>query len=131
MSPSDICKTFAVELEALENITNTSDENQPIPEIVTMYHRVINVSSMITVLDDARPDKQVLSEQILHARHLISKFNSDIHPRVQEQLFLVVQELGDAIRNMEHTGRNDSSTYDELRQAMSTLDFVGQYDRTL
>ena len=112
-----------------------------ISQIIPIYHHVLNISSMESVLKqffkDIEPDDK--SKNILNnSEKLISeKFNSVLHPKFMSHLsdliFNSVSELK-AQKNSQKTEteiKNDATMYDKLRKLMSTKEFVEQYDKGL
>ena len=139
-----ISKILNSEMQKLENqiddaLQDTS--NLDISQIIPIYHRVLNVSSMQSVLKqffkDIEPDNE--SKNILNnTEKLISeKFNSILHPKflvhVSDMINISVHEL-QSQKNSQKTEteiKNDAEMYEKLRELMSTKEFVEQYDKGL
>ena len=140
-SAEDISKMFQTEYQKLQNLFDVADSKTDvnIHEIIETYYQVMNVSSMSTMLKqqaDSQPKE--LLEKIHQTEKLISKrFDSIIHPKIMETLSMSIQELSKNLqsknsgeKSKEQT-ESDAKLFDELRQAMSTKEFVEQYDDEL
>lgn len=140
-SAEDISKMFEIESQKLETqfdmVDSKSDMN--IHEIVETYYQVMNVFSMATMLkQQADSEPKELVKKIQETEKLISqRFNSIIHPRVMEKLSISIQKLTKNLQS-ENSGEKskeqtelDAKLFDELRQNMSTKEFVEQYDNGL
>ena len=139
-----ISKILNSEMQKLENqiddaLQDTS--NLDISQIIPIYHQVLNVSSMQSVLKqffkDIEPDNE--SKNMLNnTEKLISeKFNSILHPKflvhVSDMINISVHEL-QSQKNSQKTEteiKNDAEMYEKLRELMSTKEFVEQYDKGL
>ena len=142
MTSSDaISQMFASESQKLTNLFDTADSktDMNIHEIVETYYQVMNVSSMATMLKeqgDSEPEE--LLEKITQTEKLISeRFNSVIHPKIMEKLSSSIQDLTKNLQS-EPSGEKskeqiekDAKMFDELRQTMSTKEFVEQYETGL
>ena len=140
-SIDDISRMFHIESEKLENLINnaTTKSELSIHEIIETYYQIMNVSSMITMLKqqiDVEEHKSFL-EKIQEAEKIISeKFNSIIHPQIIDKLENSIQN---ATKNLQSDNgekskeviEDEAKLYEELRQKMSTKEFVEQYDKGL
>jgi len=140
-STEDISKMFEDESQKLKNFLDVADSkiNMNIPEIVETYYQVMNVSSMATMLkQQADSEPEELLERIGQTEKLISeRFDSSIHPKIMDNLSSSIQKLTKNLQS-ESTGEKskeqiekDAKLFDELRQTMSTKEFVEQYDSGL
>ncbi len=141
-SIDDISGMFHTESEKLENLINNASTKSElsIPEIIETYYQVTNVSSMTTMLKQQlhADEHQTLLDKIQEIEQVISdKFNSNIHPPIMEKLANSIQ---DAMKNLqsgssEQKSKNEieseAELYEQLRQTMSTKEFVEQYDKGL
>jgi len=141
-SIDDISNMFHTESEKLENLINNASTKSElsIPEIIETYYQVTNVSSMITMLKQQlhADEHQTLLDKIQEIEQVISdKFNSNIHPQIMEKLANSIQ---DAMKNLQSGSleqkpkneiESDAELYEQLRQTMSTKEFVEQYDKGL
>ena len=140
-SIDDISSMFHTESEKLEHLINhvTTKSELSIPEIIETYYQIINVSSMSTVLKQQinANEHQTLLDKIAKIDKVISdKFNSNIHPQIMEKLANSIQnttknlQSGNGEKSKEEI-ENKAKEYEELRQIMSTKEFVEQYDKEL
>jgi hypothetical protein len=136
-STEDISKIFQIESQKLQNLFDVADSKTDINihEIIETYYQVMNVSSMTTMLKQ-QPDSQSkeLLEKIQQTDKLISeRFDSIIHPKIMETLSTSIQELsnnlqsGNSGKKSKEETESDAKLFDELRQAMSTKEFIEQY----
>ena len=141
-SVDDISRMFHIESEKLENLINnaTTKSELSIHEIIETYYQIMNVSSMITMLKpqiDVDEHKSFL-EKIQETEKIISeKFNSNVHPQI---IKILAKSIQDTMKNLQSGGseqksreeiENEAKLYEELRQKMSTKEFVEQYDKGL
>jgi hypothetical protein len=137
-SAEDISKMFQSESQKLQNLFDVADSkiDMNIHEIIETYYQVMNVSSMITMLkQQVGSHPKELLEKIHQTEKLISeRFDSIIHPKITETLSTSIQELSKNLqsknsgeKSKEQT-ESDAKLFDELRQAMSTKEFVEQYE---
>lgn len=134
----DIFSMFVSESQKLHNLIDIANHkiDMNIHEIVETYYQVMNVSSIATMLkQQAYFEPKELLEKIQESEHLISeKFNSIIHPKILQKLSVNVQELtkhlqsGNLGEKSKEQIESDSRLFEELRQNMSTKEFVEQYD---
>jgi len=137
----DISTLYAIESEKLSNMITIADTKSDlsITQIIEMYYQIINVSSMITILKPQihGGNQKILLDKILETEKIISnKFNSEIHPQIMDHLEKSIQETtrilqtGSGQKTKEYI-ENQAKLYEELRQKMSTKEFVGQYAKGL
>ena len=137
-SAEEISKMFDIESEKLssliEGVNSKTDMN--IHEIVETYYQVMNVSSMATMLKEQSGSEPKILEKIQQTEKLISeKFDSTIHPRIMEQLSASIQELTTSLQSASPGEKSpeqtemDAKSFEELRQNMSTKEFVEQYEK--
>jgi len=141
-SVNDISRMFQTESEKLENLINNATTKSELSthEIIETYYQIMNISSMITML---KPQIDVGKQQsflgkIQETEKIISeKFNSIIHPQIIEQLTNSIEnttknlQSGSTGKKSKEEIENESKLYEELRQKMSTKEFVEQYDKGL
>ncbi len=141
-SIDEISNMFDTESEKLANLINnaTAKSELSIHEIVETYYQITNVSSMIAMLmQQLNPDEhKTLLDKIAETERVISeKFNSNIHPHVMENLEKSIQsatqnlQSGNSEQKSKEDIQNEAKLYEELRQKMSTKEFVEQYDKGL
>ena len=141
-SADDISSMFHDESEKLENLINnvTTKSELSLHEIIETYFQIMNVSSMAVILKQQlqADEHKILLDKIIDIERVISeKFNSSIHPQVLKKLTKSIQ---DSIKNLQSEDskqkskediENKAKLYEELRQKMSTKEFVEQYDKEL
>ena len=141
-SVDDISNMFHIESEKLENLINiaTTKPELSIHEIIETYYQIINVSSISAALKQQlqADEHKILLDKIADIEKVISeKFNSNLHPQILEKLAKSIQ---DSMKNLQSRGseqkskedtENEAKLYEELRQKMSTKEFVEQYDKGL
>ena len=138
-SAEEISKMFDSESQKLSSLFDVANSkiDMSIHEIVETYYQVMNVSSMATMLEQ-QPESEELIEKTRQIKKLISeRFDSDIHPKIVEHLSVSIQELTKILqsrnsgeKSKEQT-ESDSKSFDELRQTMSTKEFVEQYENMI
>jgi len=137
----DISQMFEDESKKLESLFDTTDSkiDMSIHEIIEIYYQVMNVSSMTTMLkQQADSEPKELMDKIQNTENLISKrFDDIIHPKIMEKLSVSIQNLTKNLQS-ENSGQKskeqiemDAKLFDELRQTMSTKEFVEQYESGL
>jgi len=138
-SAEDISKMFEDESKKIENLFDVADSKteMSIHEIVEAYYQVMNVSSMANMLKQVNPELE-LKKKISKTEKLISqRFDSIIHPRIIQNLSVSIQELtkklqsGNSGEKSKEQTELDTVLFDELRQNMSTKEFVEQYENGL
>ena len=142
MSFDDISSMFHTESEKLEKLINntTTKSELSISEVVETYYQIMNVSSMIIMLKsqlDVDKHKTLLDKITEIERVISEKFNSSTHPQIMEKLTKSIQKTtknlqsSDIEQKSKEDTENDAKLYEELRQKMSTKEFVEQYDKGL
>ena len=140
-SHEDISQMFDNESQKLhiliDNANVKSDLN--IHEIVETYYQVMNVSSMSSMLrGQVESGSKSLLDKIHETEKLISEqFNSNIHPQIMKILSnsIIVdtkklQSVSSGKKSKEDI-ESDAKLFENLRQKMSTKEFVEQYDKSL
>ena len=140
MSVSDeIFEMFQIESKKLHNLISSiiPISDLPLSEIVKLYYQIINMSSMITMLKQQNLEPGI-HQKILETEKFISKkFNLDIHLQIMKKLESSIHDITVYLQsiNPKEKSKDDvekeSKLYDELRQKMSTKEFVEQYDEGL
>ena len=123
-SPIRMLETECVKLEAMLEKTGP---RSPIPEIIGLYHQVMTVSSLSAAIAKAAPASGS-AEGVRRAGQLVSeRFDGAMHPDILKGLSESVEELKGTLQSKASDAEPDAQMYDELRQMMSTLEFVRQY----
>ena len=137
-SSEDISQMFDSESKKLQNLIDTANSKTDINihEIVGTYYQVMNVSSMATMLrQQADSEPNSLLSQIQETEKMISeKFDSIIHPKILAKISSAIQEMtknlqsGNSGEKSKEQIESDAKLFEELRQTMSTKEFVEQYE---
>ena len=124
--------------DALESIQKKSDKT--IPEIIDVYYQVIKVDSLAKVLKEnfqTKSEHEALLDRIDNIQKYISEeFNASFHPKILTQLTDSIQKNTENLKLLakesgqksKETIEKEASLYKELREIMSTKEFVEQYE---
>ena len=135
--------SFLDESEKLESSINSSIDksNLTISEIVSIYYQIMNMNSLIMILNQQIQNQDVdiqTISKLKDTQKLISeKFNSKLHKSIMLQLSIsiskITKKLSSDVTLEKSTDeiQNEAKLYEELRQLMSTKEFVEQYDKGL
>ena len=138
----DISEMFRSEFDKLTHLLNSTniDSNLSPTEIVEIYYQIMNMSSMNVMLKQQlnSDDQKSLLDEIIETEKLISdKFNYTIHPQILEKLTQSIQDITTNLQSSSSGQKskeeieNEAKQYEELRQKMSTKEFVEQYGKGL
>ena len=138
----DISEMVRSEFDKLTNLLNSTniDSNLSPHEIVEIYYQIMNMSSMNVMLKQQlnSDDQKSLLDEIIETEKLISdKFNHTIHPQILEKLTQSIQDITTNLQSSSSGQKskeeieNEAKQYEELRQKMSTKEFVEQYGKGL
>ncbi len=137
-SIDEISSMFSAESEKLQNLINIATKSElSVHEIVETYYQIMNVSSMIAMIKQLEKHTELLSEISETEKIISEKFNSQIHPQILDYLTKSIQ---DTMKNIQSATsgqkskediENDAKQFEELREKMSTKEFVQQYDQGL
>ena len=137
-SIDDISSMFHIESQKLETlINNTATKSDlSISEIVETYYQIMNVSSMIAMIKQLGDQHKGLMSEISETEEIISdKFDTQIHPRIVSYLAKSIQDItknlqsANSVQKSKEEIENDAKLFDELREKMSTKEFVDQYEK--
>ena len=134
-SDKDMPQMFHSEYLKLQNLIDTANAktDMSVNEIVETYYQIMNVSSMAAMIKQQTKSEELL-DKIQETEKLISKFDSNTHPKILTRLSTSVQEMTKTLRSENSTEKSkeeiESSArlFEELRQKMSTKEFVQQYE---
>ena len=134
---------FQTESNQIEDmIKNTIEKSdRTISDIVQMYYQVIKVVSLGKLLkqrfqDKVEPNHHALLDRIDEVQNIITeKFNMSLHPTILSQLTDSVQKHTDNLKLLakesgeksKESIEEEAKLYKELRDLMSTKEFVEQY----
>ena len=105
-----------------------------------MYYQVIKVDSLAKVLKEnfqTKPEHEALLVRIDKTQKYISEeFNASFHPKILTQLTDSIQKNTENLKLLakesgqksKETIEKEASLYKELREIMSTKEFVEQYE---
>jgi len=138
-SLDDVFSTFNAEYTKLTNLINDVATTSELDsrEIVEIYYQVMNVSSMASMLKqraDSEPNP-ILSKVQETEKMISEKFDSTIHPKILAKLSSTIQEMtknlqsGNSGEKSKEQIESDAKLFEELRQTMSTKEFVEQYEQ--
>ena len=140
-SIDDISQMFDDESLKLQNLISIADSKYDLSvhEIVETYYQVMNVSSMSTLLKEqvkSQPNSLLNKIQAID-KSISEQFNSNIHPRIMKTLSTSIQKTTEKLQSG-NTGKkskeeikSEAKLFEELRQKMSTREFVDQYNKGL
>ena len=124
--------------DVLESIQKKSEKT--IPEIIDVYYQVIKVDSLVKVLKEnfqTKPEHEAFLARIDNIQKFISEeFNASFHPKILTQLTDSIQKNTENLKLLakesgqksKETIEKEASLYKELREIMSTKEFVEQYE---
>ncbi len=134
---------FQTESNQIEDmIKNTVEKSdRTISDIVQIYYQVIKVVSLGKLLrqrfqDKVEPNHYTLLDRIDEVQNIITgKFNMSLHPTILSQLTDSVQKHTDNLKLLakesgeksKESIEEEAKLYKELRDLMSTKEFVEQY----
>jgi len=141
ISSNDISQMFDSEFQKLQNLIDivNSKTDLNVHEIVETYYQVMSVSSMATMLkQQANSEPSLLLTKVNDAEKIISeKFNSVIHPKILVKISSSIQEMTKNLQSRNSGEKSkeqiqsDAKLFEELRETMSTKEFVEQYEKGL
>ena len=124
--------------DVLESIQKESEKT--IPGIIDVYYQVIKVDSLAKVLKEnfqTKPEHEAFLARIDKTQKYISEeFNASFHPKILTQLTDSIQKNTENLKLLakesgqksKETIEKEASLYKELREIMSTKEFVEQYE---
>ena len=134
-----ISQMFDSEFQKLQSLIDTVNlkTDMNIHDIVEIYYQVMNVSSMAKMLkQQADSEPNPLLSKIQETEKMISvKFDSIIHPKIMTKISTTIQEMtknlqsGTSGEKSKEQIESDAKLFEELRQTMSTKEFVEQYEK--
>ena len=140
MSANDLSAMFAAEFTKLQNfVTKATNSDLEVAEIVETYYQVMNMSSMCQMLSQqlsGDEDKPLLDKITETQNYISSNFDTKIHPKILESLTNSIQETTKTLQSSsgkksKEEIEKESDMFEDLRQKMSTKEFVEQYQKGL
>ena len=138
---------FYTELNQLQDVigTTTKSEKLTISEIVQTYYQVMKVSSISKLLKESfKWSTDPKHQELIHKIHDVQKqiaeeFDIKLHPIIVSQLTDSIQRHTDNLQSLaketsqksKEVIETEANQYKELRELMSTKEFVIQYENGL
>ena len=129
------------EFEKFQTIIDSISKNSKkmIPDIVSLYFQATMVETLSKKLrqDIVESDPQTYLEKINKIQKYVDEnFSKSLHPEILSQLINSIQESTDNLKLLEQNSEektkeiieNEAQLYKELRELMSTKQFVEQYE---
>ena len=129
------------EFEKFQTIIDSISKNSKkmIPDIVSLYFQATMVETLSKKLrqDIVESDQQKYLEKINKIQKYVDEnFSKSLHPEILSQLINSIQESTDNLKLLEQNSEektkeiieNEAQLYKELRELMSTKQFVEQYE---
>ena len=129
------------EFEKFQTIIGSMSKNpkKMIPDIVSLYFQATMVETLSKKLrqDIVESEQQTNLEKINKIQKYVDKnFSKSLHPEILSQLINSIQESTDNLKLLCQNSQektieiieNEAQLYKELRELMSTKEFVEQYD---
>ena len=129
------------EFEKFQTIIDSISKNSEkmIPDIVSLYFQATMVETLSKKLrqDIVESDQQTYLEKINKIQKYVDEnFSKSLHPEILSQLINSIQESTDNLKLLEQNSEektkeiieNEAQLYKELRELMSTKQFVEQYE---
>ena len=129
------------EFEKFQTIIDSISKNSEkmIPDIVSLYFQATMVETLSKKLrqDIVESDQQTYLEKINKIQKYVDEnFSKSLHPEILSQLINSIQESTDNLKLLDQNSEqktkeiieNEAQLYKELRELMSTKEFVEQYE---
>ena len=148
-SITDTVNLFYSESNKLEDIISQSLKNSEkisLSEIIGLYYQIINVTSLVKFLRQNLKDTENMKEDNLLLgkiqeieKYIDEKFDSDLHLLLMSNLEKSIETLKIKLKDFttnqpektKEVVENQAKMYEELREIMSTKEFVDQYNNRL
>jgi len=141
MDVANSLKLLDSEFEKFQKIIDSMPKNSEkmIPDIVSLYFQATMVETLSKKLrqDIVESDQQTYLEKINKIQKYVDEnFSKSLHPEILSQLINSIQESTDNLKLLEQNSEektkeiieNEAQLYKELRELMSTKQFVEQYE---
>ena len=129
------------EFEKFQSIIDSISKNSKkmIPDIVSLYFQATMVETLSKKLrqDIVESEQQTYLEKINKIQKYVDEnFSKSLHPEILSQLINSIQESTDNLKLLDQNSEektkeiieNEAQLYKELRELMSTKQFVEQYE---
>ena len=141
MDVANSLKLLDSEFEKFQKIIDSMPKNSEkmIPDIVSLYFQATMVETLSKKLrqDIVESDQQTYLEKINKIQKYVDEnFSKSLHPEILSQLINSIQESTDNLKLLDQNSEektkeiieNEAQLYKELRELMSTKEFVEQYE---
>ena len=129
------------EFEKFQKIIDSISKNSEkmIPDIVSLYFQATVVETLSKKLkqDILESEQQIHLEKINKIQKYVDEnFSKSLHPKILSQLVNSIQKSTDNLKLLDQNSEqktkeiieNEAQLYKELRELMSTKEFVEQYE---
>ena len=129
------------EFEKFQTIIDSISKNSKkmIPDIVSLYFQATMIETLSKKLrqDIVESDQQTHLEKINKIQKYVDEnFSKSLHPKILSQLVNSIQKSTDNLKLLDQNSEqktkeiieNEAQLYKELRELMSTKQFVEQYE---
>jgi hypothetical protein len=129
------------EFEKFQKIIDSISKNSKkmIPDIVSLYFQATMVETLSKKLrqDIVESEQQTYLEKINKIQKYVDEnFSKSLHPKILSQLINSIQKSTDNLKLLDQNSEqktkeiieNEAQLYKELRELMSTKQFVEQYE---
>jgi len=129
------------EFEKFQSIIDSISKNSKkmIPDIVSLYFQATMVETLSKKLrqDIVESEQQTYLEKINKIQKYVDEnFSKSLHPKILSQLINSIQKSTDNLKLLDQNSEqktkeiieNEAQLYKELRELMSTKQFVEQYE---
>ena len=139
----DLSELFYTESTNLESVINAALTKSKLPpsEIIPIYYQIMNVVSLIALLKqqfDQLDENSSIILKVKDTQKLISeKFNTNLHKFILTSLTVTIADTTKRLSSTQNGEKSkdeietEAKLYEQLRQTMSTKEFVEQYDKGL
>jgi hypothetical protein len=126
--------------QTIEIISKTSEKK--IPDIINLYYQVVMLQTLAKKLkddfesSDKSEHKKLLDKIAEIQKYLVDNFTKSLHPEILSQLTNSIQNSTENLKLLgqyseqktKETIEQEALLYKELRELMSTKEFVEQYE---
>ena len=141
MDVANSLKLLDSEFEKFQKIIDSISKNSKkmIPDIVSLYFQATMVETLSKKLrqDIVESEQQTHHEKIFKIQKYVHEnFSKSLHPEILSQLVNSIQKSTDNLKLLDQNSEektkeiieNEAQLYKELRELMSTKEFVEQYE---
>ena len=129
-------------LASLVEKANSASQLLPLEKIIETYYQAMSVTSLIFTikkqLEDEGENTPIQEKTSEIERFVSDKFNSGLHPMFMKNLSSLIEKTTADLKSKDPSSQkskeeieNEAKMYEQLRQTMSTKEFVEQYDKGL